>query len=93
MPKPKFLKSVTNFFKYPTLHEGIPVLKEPFTIWDDKTVEGTRRDNEISIAKASLALSREALQNNLDIVHRSFIISLLAVFVAITAVLVAILKS
>lgn len=57
-----------------------------------KSLEADARDDELlAIARAELSLAKETNQKNLIILHRSQLVSLLALIVAIAAVVVAVI--
>jgi hypothetical protein len=93
----KVLRVIRQFLKSPKINvsePGLAIAYETFIPRDKKLspTEKTHMRNMQEIALAEFKLQREALQKNLTIMHRTAMISLLAVLISIFALVVAVIN-
>jgi hypothetical protein len=58
----------------------------------DSVDDGARKEKALALEEAKLELTKESLQFNLTLIHRSVMISMLTSTIALAALIVAILK-
>lgn len=85
----RLFKTLKRFLTPPKIRDHDPMVEYIMPSIDTNNEEYTHNRNIEQIALADLEQNREALQHTLNLMHRTMLISLVAVIVSILAVVVA----